>query len=254
MPRFAHPDFAYTPLVTRLGYYMGVPAADISALDALPYREQRFDRGDVIIARGASINWVVLVTSGWAARSRNTRSGDRQIINILLPGDIVTPDVFVLHRLDHEIEALSTVTIRFLEKPDLQALLERAPGLATALWWAAAQEDSIVREHVVRLGRRNAIERIAHFLLEMHRRLMIVKQADEGAMILPLTQLEIADALGLSNVHVNKTLFKLEDLGHIRRQKTVTQLLNIPALAALCDFDTLYLHLEADQAVSQGTS
>lgn len=244
---FTAPDFAYTPLATRLKYYMDVGDGDVAALEGIAYEERHAVRGETIFARGQNIEWVVLIMSGWAARTRYTRDGARQIVNFLLPGDILTPDAFVIRQLEHEIEALSSVTLRILAMTDMQAVLERANGLASALWWAAAQEDSIVREHVVRLGRRNAQERIAHFLLEMHRRMLVVKQAAENSMILPLTQAEIADALGLSLVHVNRSLSFLQKEGHIDRRNTVIQLLDIPRLAEFCDFDTLYLSLERQQ-------
>ncbi len=238
------PDFAYTPLITRLSYYFGVPSKDMSALDELPYEARSYDRGDVIMERGKSVTSFILVTSGWAARTRYTRAGQRQIINILLPGDLMTPDAFVLERIDHAIEALSPVSLRMVSEKNLQALFAKAPGLAPALWWASSQEDAIVREHVVRLGRRNALERVSHFLLEMHRRLLIVHQADENAMILPITQAEISDALGLSVVHVNKTISRLDGYGLIRRTKTLIEILNVEDLISLCDYDMLYLHLK----------
>ncbi|UWR21271.1 Crp/Fnr family transcriptional regulator [Sulfitobacter sp. S190] len=243
-------NFAYTPLITRLSFHMRVPSSEIAVLDSLPYVEKQYVRDEIVISRGDKVGPVVLVTSGWAARSRYTSQGQRQIINILLPGDIVTPDVFVLKSIDHEIEALSSLTVRLINKDDLQNLLRKASGLSAALWWATAQEDSIVREHVVRLGRRKAIERIAHLLLEVHRRLLIVQQADEAAMIFPLSQAEIADVLGLSVVHVNKSISKLEKAGFIRRQKRLVQLIDIAGMAELCDFDTLYLHLAQEQVAS----
>lgn len=199
-----------------------------------------------MLARGGLVDTVIFVTSGWAARSRYTPDGKRQIVHVLLPGDVVTPDVLVLKRMDHEIEALSTLSARFVRRSEFQALLLSLPRLACALWWASAQEDSLVREHVVRLGRRSALERIAHFILELHRRLLIVGQASEGAMIMPVTQSEIGDALGLSNVHVSKTLSKLQSLGHIKRTRTLIQLLDVDGLAELCDFDVLHFHLRPD--------
>ncbi len=245
-------DFAYTPLTTRLGYYMGVPSADLAAIDDLVFEERSYERGAEVIGQGDAVRSAILITSGWSARARYTAQGARQIISILLPGDIATPDLFVIDRMDHAIVALSELTVRFLDKQMLQSFLVRAPELAAALWWATAQEDSIVREQVVRLGRRNAIERTAHFLLEVHRRLLVVQQATESAMIVPLTQNEIADALGLTNVSVSKTMSRLERARLIRRQRTVIQLLDIDGLVELSDFNTFYLHLNDRAEMGEG--
>ncbi|MEO0362727.1 MAG: Crp/Fnr family transcriptional regulator [Pseudomonadota bacterium] len=232
------------PLTTRLRRYGRLDAAQATPLERMPFVEKTYARGETIIRRGDPVENVLVMTSGWAARSRVVRSGNRQIIHILLAGDLMTADAFVLKRMDHQIEALSTAVVRFVKPGDLRRALESSPGLSAALWWAAAQEDSLIREHVVRVGRRPALERVSHFLLELHRRLLMVGQATEGAMILPITQEEIGDALGLSNVHVNKMLRDLERRGLLRRRKTVLQIEDRAAMARFCDFDEVHFHLD----------
>lgn len=245
MPDF--PDFAYSPLVTRLSHYGGIDKKELEFFDELPFSETRYQKGDRVLERGDNVDKVIVVTSGWAARSSYTKNGNRQIIHILLAGDIVTPDVFVLKHIDHEIEALSTLTVRHLNMSDLTGLFAKAPTLSTALWWASAQEDSLVREHVVQLGRRNSLQRVAHFILELHRRLVSVDQATEEAMILPITQNVISDALGLTFVTVSRNLKLLTQEGFVAKNNTVLQLLDAEGLSSFCDFDTVYFHLQQDK-------
>ncbi len=242
-------DVAYSPLATRLSRYYGLDSKDVASLDSLPFRQRTFERGQSVVSRGDPIKDVILMISGWAARVRYTPSGARQIIHVLLPGDFLTSEIFVSRRLDHELVSMTKSVVRLMKPQDLRDLFRQAPGLSTALWWAAEQEDGMLREQIVRLGRRSALERTAHLILELHRRLLIVQQATEDAFVLPITQTEISDVLGLSVVHIHRTLRKLHDAGLIERRKSIIRLCDRDALADLCDFDLTHFHL--DSGVSQ---
>lgn len=243
--RFESIDAAYTPFASRLSQFRGLEADDITKLDALPYRRRTYEAGASIVRRGDQVHDVIMMISGWAARVRTTSSGMRQIIHILLPGDLLTGDLFLVRRLDHELVAMTKAAVRLIKPEDLQALFSQAPSLSMALWWVAEQEDGMLREQVVRLGRRSALERTCHLLLELHRRLLLVQQATDDAFILPITQVEISDALGLSVVHVSRTLKKLTQSGLIERRGSVIQLRDREAIADLCDFDLAHFHLDS---------
>ena len=196
---------------------------------------------------------VLLLASGWAIRCRYTPEGMRQIVHILLPGDIITPSVFVTERTDHGITALSDVIIRYVEPRDMQQLFARTKTLAAAFWWAAEQEHGMLREQIVRLGRRSALQRIPHLFLELHRRLYLVGQSTVEKFHLPLTQNDIADTLGLSNVHVNRTLKKLVAGGYIEYEGAIIQIRDSRKLASLCDFDLTHLHLDSTVKTARAT-
>lgn len=236
---------AYTPLATRLSQFFGLDPEDVAKLDALPFRQRAHDAGEQILGRGDRIEGMFLMISGWAARVRYTPEGSRQIIHILLPGDLVTDDVFVTRRIDHEFISLTKIVVRLINPDDFHDLFLKAPTMLAALWWAGAQEDGMLREQIVRLGRRSAIQRTCHLLLELHRRLLMVHQATDESFILPITQIEISDVLGLSIVHVNRTLKKLDDAGLIERRKSLMRLLDRESLAQLCDFDVAHFHLDS---------
>lgn len=238
-------DVAYTPLATRLFKYYGLDPGDVAQLDSLPYRQRSFAPGESIIRRGDRIEHIILMVSGWAARARYTPSGARQIIHILLPGDLLTGEAFVVARIDHELVSMTRSVARLITRRDLRELFDQAPRISAALWWAAEQEDGMLREQIVRLGRRSALERTAHLILELHRRLLIVQQATEDALVLPITQSEISDVLGLSVVHIHRTLKCLQSSGLIDRRKSVIRLLDRDALARICDFDLSHFHLDS---------
>ena len=238
-------DVAFTPLATRLARYFQLDEQDVLRLEQVDYEQVAFEAGDSILRRNDRMNHLLLMVSGWAVRCRYTQSGARQIIHILLPGDLITPDVFVIRRSDHAISALTDTVIRQIEPRDMRELFNSCPSMAAAFWWASEQEDGILREHIVRLGRRSAAQRILHLFLELHRRLLLVDHATEDTFLLPLTQNDIADVLGLSSVHVNRTLRQLEKQELINYEGSVIQIPSREALAAMCDFDLAHFHLDS---------
>lgn len=236
---------ANSPFARKLSLHYQVDKPDLQALEQLTYRETVVKPGQDILARGQAMTFVILLASGWAIRSRYTPEGMRQIIHILLPGDIVTPGVFATNRTDHEITSVTECTVRFVEPAELNKVFASTKTLATAFWWATEQEYGALREQIVRLGRRSAMNRIPHLFLELHRRLHLVGLATAEQFLLPLTQTEIADTLGLSNVHVNRTLRKLVSEGYLKYDGTQIEISDYQRLANLCDFDLSHLHLDS---------
>lgn len=242
---------ANSPFASRVSRNYQVDDSDLEVFEHMDFRQAEFKAGDAILERGAELKQVVLLVSGWAIRCRYTPEGLRQIVHILLPGDIVTPSVFVAKRTDHGISALSDVVARIVEPREMQRVFNEAKTLAAAFWWVAEQEHGMLREQIVRLGRRSALQRIPHLFLELHRRLFLVGQATAESFILPLTQMDIADTLGLSNVHVNRTLKKLVSGGYIAYEGPVIHIHDSSRLAELCDFDLAHLHLDSTVAIAR---
>src|SRR5262249_56361318 len=149
------------------------------------------------------------VRGGFAARYKVLRDGKRQIVGFILPGDVVgLPGTF----LDPAANSVITVTDMALQVAPLPAFVDlcyRRPQFALAFGWLAAQEAAIYAEHVINVGRRTPVERLAHLLLELHSRLAMVGRAGESGFDLPFTQEMMSDALGLSVPHLNRTLARL---------------------------------------------
>ncbi|NNF17517.1 MAG: Crp/Fnr family transcriptional regulator [Gammaproteobacteria bacterium] len=244
-----------SPLATRLQRYYKLDQSDLDLLDGVKHLSTEYEPGEYILERGATLQNLILLVSGWAVRTRYTAEGTRQIIHILLPGDVLTPNVFVVRQTDHSISTLTPAAVRLVKPHDMQAMFAKSPALGAAFWWMSEQEAGVMREQIVRLGRRSALERVPHLFLELHRRLYMVGHASEDVFILPLTQNDIGDTLGLSNVHVSRTLKKLEEGGYIRYQGSVIQIPDSRRLADLCDFDFDHLHLDSTikDARSRGT-
>ena len=195
-----------------------------------------------IIREGDVPDNVHLIVAGMACRHKTIENGARQIVAYLLPGDFCDLHVFILDQMDHTISTLTECAVVDLPRETVLRLTER-PAIARALWWATLVDEGTLREGLINIGQRRAEERMAHFLCEMMMRLDAVGLVDDNTFDLPLTQEELGETLGLSTVHVNRTLQKLRSrrlIGSDRRRAIV---LDPAALKACCGFNPNYLHL-----------
>ena len=232
-------------LFRRLAQHTALDGDEQAALAGILDEEVAFGANDVIVRRGDYPGAAFAVTRGWAARTMTLADGRRQIVNFMLPGDLFDLQVFAGEPADHTVRALTEVAIAPVDRDALMAVVNGASALSGALWWASVREEAVLREQVVRNGRRSAKERVAHILLELHHRLRAIGQAEDDAFDLPVGQAALADALGLSYVHVSRVLTWLEREGLIAREKGRVTLSDRAGLRDLCDFSSLYLLGEA---------
>jgi CRP-like cAMP-binding protein len=168
-------------------------------------------------------------------------NGTRQIVDFQIPGDFLGLRSALFRTADHNIEPVTRVEASVVIVADLLEAFGRTPRLATAVLWAASRDEAMVVEHLVGLGRRNAAERTAHYLLEFGARLKLVGLGTHAGYDCPLSQHMLADALGLSAVHLNRVLRQLRELGLLTFQKGHVTIDNLAGLTALADFDIAYL-------------
>lgn len=234
------------PLIRKLENFAPLCGDDKRALDALMAREvRRYGAHEDIIHDGDRPDRVHVVLDGFACRYKMLEDGRRQITAFFVPGDFCDLHVFILRTMDHSIGALTPCTVSLVPREAVLGLLDR-PSLARALWWATLVDEAVLREWVVSVGRRDARERVGHVLCELHMRLRAVGLADGGACELPLTQVELADALGLSGVHVNRTLQELRAEGLIELRGKRLMILDAARLRRAARFDPNYLHLDRE--------
>jgi len=197
-----------------------------------------------ILREGEKPRAINLVLSGWAYRYKTLEDGRRQIIAFFLPGDLCDLNVYVLREMDHSVGALTPVTLAKLPWTLLDEITLNHPRVTQALWWDTLVNAAIQREWTVNLGQRAASERLAHLFCELFLRLRAVGMTENNSCELPVTQAELADATGLSAVHVNRTL---QDLRAVRLIVLKGKTLTIPDLDALMRaalFNANYLHLD----------
>ena len=200
--------------------------------------ELSVDAGATVLVEGSHSAHLYTVLSGWAFRYKLLSDGRRQILNYAVPGDLVGLQGSIQGEMQHSIEALSPVTLCVFERDKLDQLFTRYPSLAYDLTWIAAQEERILDEHLLSIGRRTAIERAAYLLAFMFERGRASGLVSNRA-VLPITQQHVADTLGLSIVHTNKTLRKLADRRLIRWQDRGCLVLDGEGLAAVAGWEGL---------------
>ncbi|MGY1490041.1 Crp/Fnr family transcriptional regulator [Methylobacillus pratensis] len=186
---------------------------EVAFIEQLKQRQLTLPAAKLIMEEGTSSTQLYTLLDGWAYRYRTLKNGNRQILNFLLPGDLIGLQQNLLENSDSSVQSLTPVTLCELDKNSLWSLYERHPSLAYDITWLCAQEEHIVDDNLVNVGARNGLERIAMLLLHLYKRYKSIYPTPGKTIPFPLTQQEIADSLGLSLAHTNKTLRKLEKLG-----------------------------------------
>lgn len=230
--------------MSRVSHYVDIGEDSFESLSNLPHRVETRRPGEEIVSVGDIIDFVFVIESGWAIRYRILDDGRRQIVNFMLPGACFDMMSMAYAQSDHSVSAATEVTLRRIKSVDFLKAIAEHPRLATAFWWVAIQEESILREQIIRIGRRSAKERLAHLLLELNRRIAAVEGRLTDFISLPFPQALFADSLGLSVVHVSRTLTKLKAEGYITTTPEGIEILQRDKMSEMCDFDSRYLHLE----------
>jgi CRP-like cAMP-binding protein len=205
---------------------------------------QKFKAGHILIRTGESMSRSTLLIDGFVARYKDLPDGQRQIMELHVDGDFVDLHGFLLKRLDHNVGALTNCTVAFFPHEALARITEEEPHLSRMLWLSTLMDASIQREHILSMGRRSALGRIGHLMCELCIRLEIVGLAKNRAFDLPLTQLDLADATGLTAIHVNRMLRQLREQELLTFRNGRVEITDWEGLQALSDFDPTYLHLE----------
>ncbi len=201
----------------------------------------RLQPGHTILSLGDTCDGTFLLEDGWVVRSRWLPGGGRQIVNIALPGDFLCSSSLVLARSEYDLVARTEGSMVRLRPPPIDKLVTERPGLATALMWAAAHENSLLSERVVSLGRRDALERLAHVICELATRLEHLGRHSGEVLTLPLIQEDFADILGLSSIHVTRTFRRLSEMGALDYRSGRLRLKRMDILRRLAGFDPGYL-------------
>jgi CRP-like cAMP-binding protein len=229
------------PLVTESLTRGLLDSEDLEALSRILNRRVTVKKGQDIIVQGYEYRTLDFVESGVALRFKLLHQGGRQIINAVLPGDIVGFPASFFNRSIFSVMAATSMTLHRVSFEAFTDLCRERPNIAIAFIWYAAREASIYAHHLVNTGRRSPLERVAHFLLEMHFRLKRVGCASEDAFELPFSQESIGDAVGLSAPHVNRMLSELRQQGLIGSQNQSIKILDKAALQILAEFEPSYL-------------
>jgi CRP-like cAMP-binding protein len=237
------------PVIRRLNSLRKLSPAGVAALEkAILERIHRAGAGEDLICEGDRPDSVRMILSGWLCRYKTLADGRRQIVNFVLPGDCCDAHIHLMPEMDHTIGTLTPVVYSEMEVGKFADLMSSDRTLAEALWCEMLVNTATAREWIINVGRRTALERVAHLLCEIFERLRAVGMVDGATCAFPVNQMDLADATGLSAVHLNRTLQALRSADLIvLRDRTLT-INDIDALRNAGLFVPNYLHLSQDDS------
>jgi CRP-like cAMP-binding protein len=234
-------SLAEHPFVMRLARLMELNAADLARLERVVEAERVVKKRRDLVVVGHPYRNLCFVRDGHAIRYQMLRNGKRQILNVILPGDVIGFPVSFFDRSIYSVVAVSDLTYNVCPLEAFVRLCHEQPQFALALSWLAAHEAAIYAEHIVDLGRRTPLERLAHLLLEIHARLLAVGRAEVQGFDLPFSQEVMADVLGLSVPHLNRVMQQLRHEGLITSRSRVVELTDMAGLQTLAQYQPLEL-------------
>lgn len=235
-------------MVRKLSYWGKFDTADEQAILDLPHRTKTIERLGFITREREKATHSCLMLSGFAIRHKIVVGGARQIVAVHMKGDLVDLQNSFLGVSDHGVQVLTESAVAFIPRDAVRKLALERPNVGMAMWFDTLVDGSVFRDWIANVGRRDAITRIAHLLCEFSLRLKVAGLGEVTNYELPMTQEQLADATGLTAVHVNRTLKALEAADLISRNGSRSIIIgDWKRLAEAGDFDSTYLHLREDE-------
>jgi CRP-like cAMP-binding protein len=231
----------YTTLFLKTHRVPAIDAKEVAALEAAVGRTATYAARQIIVRQQTPLTQCTLLLEGFIERFRDTPEGRRQILAIHVPGDFVDLHSYPLKRLEHSVAALTDVRVALFPHAEIRTLTARSATLTELLWRSTLIDAAINREWIVSVGARSAVVRLAHLFCEMYLRLERIGAATLPSFALPLTQVDLADATGLTAVHANRMLRQLRERGLVAFRQGRVDILDWDALRAFADFDPAYL-------------
>ena len=235
---------ALEPMLRKLEYRQKLSDDDRAAVLALPHKIKRLENHEYVVREGDRAQFSCVILAGFAVRQKIVGNGHRQIVAIQMKGEIVDLQNSLLGIADHSVQMLTTGKIAMIPREEIERIAAERPAVAKAMWLDTLVDGSIFREWITNVGRRDARTRIAHLLCEFSLRLQLAGLGQQTNYELPMTQEQLADATGLTPVHVNRTIKALEREKLIERTSArSTYIGDWRSLADVGDFQSTYLHL-----------
>jgi CRP-like cAMP-binding protein len=238
---------ALAPMVKKLRLWTSLDPAEEQAVLSLPHKVEEVLPNRYLARDGELVTHSCLLISGFAFRQKVLVDGSRSISAIHMQGDIVDLQNSLLGLADHSVQTLSRATVAFIPRLEIQRLAVAFPNVGMAMWYDTLVDGSIFREWIANNARREAAARVAHLLCEFGIKLEAIGLGDRNSYELPMTQEQLADATGLTTVHVNRTLSQLESEGLIARTKRYVAVADWQRLEDVAGFTKEYLHLPSER-------
>jgi CRP-like cAMP-binding protein len=228
-------------LAKKLNAFLSLSQDELQCLAGLQGRPLNLRRGQQLTREGQTEHKAFVLQEGWACSFKTLPDGGRQIISFPIAGDIVGLRSILLRTADHSFSALTDAVVNAVDGSHIMRCVTEYPRLGAALLWAASRDEAMVVEHLVNIGRRSSLQRTAHFFMELAGRLTLVGLGTEAEFKCPLSQFVLADALGLTSIHVNRTLRELRERNLLTVRRGVVTIHDLAGLRKLAGFQGGYL-------------
>ncbi|MBA2771456.1 MAG: Crp/Fnr family transcriptional regulator [Sphingomonas sp.] len=238
----------------KLSRFVDFSDEEIAVLDRLSANPEPRQRGIDLVRQGERTDVVNLLLRGWAYRYKVLKDGQRQIVGYLLPGDICDLHVALLNEMEHSVGLLTDALVVQIPADEIHVTMNENRRIERALWCSTLVDEAVLREWLANIGQREAFSRIGHHFCELWHRMRDIGLVSDDQFDMPLTQEVLGDTLGLTSVHVNRTLKRLRDEGLLSIHNKRLTVLNPQKLTKLTGFDPSYLFLGKARAQSQQRS
>ena len=228
--------------VQKMSGMADLTASDVAALEAATVNPRRYAARKDLIREGDEPGPMFIVLEGWICRYKILPNGSRQIMAFLMPGDACDLHIRLLAEMDHSIQAITPAKVATVTRAEMQTMMRDHPNIAQAMYTAQLVDEGIMRAWIVSMGRRNSLERVAHLICELYLRARSIGLTHDGHFALPLSQLVLADALGMTAVHINRVLKELRLSGAMALSRGSVAILDPAKLVKIAGFDENYLH------------
>lgn len=228
--------------VEKLRGFSPLADADVAELVALTSRSRVSKTRQDLIREGDRPGPVFVMIEGWACRYKILPSGTRQVLAFLMPGDACDLHIGLLAEMDHSIQTITPARVATIERVDMDELMRRRPAIAKAMYIAQLVDEGTMRAWITSMGRRTSIERVAHLMCELYLRARDIAITGEATLTLPLSQVLLADALGMTSVHINRVLKDLRIAGAMTLHRGSLEVSDPDKLVRIAGFDEGYLH------------
>lgn len=238
------PDVIADTLIKRLRTTATLNEDDIQAIQSLPVVVRQYRPEQAIVREGDRPSECCLLVEGFCIRAKTTSDGRRQIVSIHIEGEIPDLQSLHLHVMDHDLITLTECTLGFINHGALRDITRRSPNVAAAFWRDTLVDAAIFREWIVNIGQRAGTTRLAHIVMELRERLRVIGKVEGSSFVVPLTQEQLGEAMGVTSIHANRILKQLQNAGVLKFQRGRVTILDEAKFRDAADFERLYLHLD----------
>jgi CRP-like cAMP-binding protein len=228
--------------IEKLARFVPLSPDDVQTLAEATARPRKLAAKTDLIREGDRPGPVFVILEGWACRYKILPSGTRQVMAYLMPGDCCDLHIGLLEEMDHSIQTITPALVATIDRAPMDMILDSSRAVAKAMYISQLVDESILRAWITSMGRRASVERVAHLMCELYLRARNIGLAEELQFALPLSQLLLADALGMTPVHLNRTLKTLRESGAMDLRRGSLLITDPAKLTEIAGFDANYLH------------